>query len=137
MWDEDGKIDIANISNESARISSLHNKYFQLYTVESMKLKKLKTHYSKLRKLKIQLYKKQLSEDELKHYGWTFPDVSILNSEIPTYVEADKDIIKMSLKIGEQECLVEYIESIVKQVSNRGFQLKTILDWERFTTGAI
>jgi hypothetical protein len=52
------------------------------------------------------------------------------------YLESDKDIINLSLKIGLQEAVVEYLESIIKQINNRNFILKNILDWEKFRTGA-
>ena len=41
----------------------------------------------------------------------------------------------MTLKIGMSEAKVEYLESIVKQINNRGYQLKNITDWERFKSG--
>jgi len=42
----------------------------------------------------------------------------------------------LSLKIGLQEEIVAYLESIIKHISNRNFLLKTIVDWEKFRTGA-
>jgi len=41
------------------------------------------------------------------------------------------------LKIGMQEEKVNYLENIIKMISNRGFQIKSIIDWERFRTGAM
>ena len=49
----------------------------------------------------------------------------------------------MTISIGNdhagpeyKNAIVDYLESIIKQITNRGFQLKTIVDWERFRTGA-
>lgn len=137
MWEKDGEIEVVNISNESASIPKLHNKYFRLYVQEGLRLKKLKADYKQLKKLKTEYYKGQLDDNELKQYGWKPQQLKILNNDIPTYMEADDDIIKMSLKIGLQESVVEYLESIIKQINNRGFQLKAIIDWEKFRTGAI
>lgn len=136
MWDKDGEIDETNISGESANIPKLHNKYFQMYVNEGLRLKKLRADYKTLSKLKTEYYKGELDIEELKEYGWTPQPLKILRQDIPTYLEADKDIINMTLKIGLQEAVVEYLESIIRQINNRNFYLKNILDWERFRTGA-
>lgn len=137
MWEKDGNIDTSNVSNESANIPKLHNKYYQYYVKEGLKLKKLKADYKKLKKVKTEYYKGQLDDDELRHYGWKPQPLKILNTDIPTYVESDDDIINLSLKIGLKESLVNYLESILRQINNRGFQLKTIVDWEKFTNGVM
>ena len=136
MWAKDGDIDETNISGESAGIPKLHNKYFQFYVQEGLRLKKLKADYKQLYKLKTEYYKGELDSEELKEYGWTPQPLKILRQDIPTYLEADDDIVNHSLKIGLQEAIVEYLESIIRQINNRNFYLKNIIDWERFRTGA-
>lgn len=137
MWSKDCEIDMINISNESANIPKLHNKYFKMYMEEGLKLKKMKTDYKQLKLLKEQYYKGELDIEELKEHGWEPQPLKILRQDIPNYVDADDDIINQTLKIGLQESIVDYLESIIKQITNRGFQLKTIVDWERFRTGAM
>lgn len=135
-WSKDGEIDQTNVSSESANIPKLHNKYFQMYVKEGLKLKKLKADYKKFYKLKCEYYRGELDIEELKQYGWKPQALKILKGDVPTYVDADDDVVNMTLKIGLQESIVEYLESIIRQINNRGFQLKTIVDWERFRTGA-
>ncbi len=137
MWSKDSEIDQTNVSGESANIPKLHNKYFRVYMEEGMKLKQLRAKYKQLKLLKEQYYKGELDSEELKDYGWTPQPLKILRQDISTYLDADNDIIDQSLKIGMQEEKVNYLEAIIKMVSNRGFQLKTIVDWERFRTGAM
>jgi len=60
----------------------------------------------------------------------------ILKGDIPTYMDADKDIINLSLKIGMQQEKVYFLEDIIKTIINRGYLLKTVLEWQRFTMGA-
>jgi len=137
MWSKDCEIDQTNISSESANIPKLHNKYFRVYMEEGLRLKKLRSEYKQLKLLKEQYYKGELDQTELDENGWQPQPLKILRQDIPTYIEADNDIINASLKIGMQEEKVGYLESIIKQINNRGFQLKTIVDWERFRTGAM
>jgi hypothetical protein len=135
-WAKDGEIDQTNISKSTADIPKLHNKYFRWYVEEGLKLKKLKAEYKILYKLKSEYYRGELDDEELKQHGWKPQPLKILRTDVPTYLEADIDIVKLSLKIGLQEETVAYLESIVKQISNRNFLMKTIVDWERFRTGA-
>ena len=135
-WSKDCEIDVTNISNESANISKLHNKYYQMYMQEGFRLRKMRSDFKVFRKLKEEYYRGDLSMEDLREYGWDPQPLKILRSDIPTYIDADEHILEKSLRLGMQEEKVEYLESIIKQISNRGFQLKTIVDWERFRTGA-
>lgn len=136
-WSKDLKIDTSNISNESSNIPKLHNKYYMYYMSEGMQLKKLKAEQKKLLKLKQEYYKGELSYEDLREFGWEPQPLKILKQDIPTYIDADNDIIDMSLKVASQEYKVDYLEEIIKQITNRGFQLNTIVQWEKFRTGAV
>lgn len=135
-WAKDGEIDLGDISRTNADIPKLHNKYFRWYTEEGLKLKKYKADYKILVKLKTDYYSGNMDSYELKEHGWDPQPLKILRQDIPTYIESDKDIINMSLKIGLQEAIVEYLESIIRQINSRNFILKNIIDWEKFRTGA-
>lgn len=137
MWTKDSEIDTTELSNESVKIPKLHNKYFMIYMEEGMRLRKMRAQYKQLKLLKEQYYKGELDIDELKEHGWKPQPLKILKNDIPTYIEADNDIIDLSLKIGAQEEKVSYLEAIIKMINNRGFQLKTALDWIKFQSGAM
>lgn len=135
-WSEDLKINQADISYDSANIAKLHNKYYLYYVHEGMQLKKMKYEFKKFVKLKGEYYRGELGPEELRQYGWDPQPLKILKTEIQTYIDADDEIINTLLKINAQEYKVDYIEQIIRQINNRGYQLKTILDFERFRTGA-
>jgi len=135
-WSQDLQINQGDISSESSNIPKLHNKYYLYYINEGMQLKKLKTEYKKFLKLKTEYYRGELGPEELREYGWSPQPLKILRQDIPTYIEADEEVIDMSLKVAAQEYKVNYLEEIIRQINSRGYQLKTILDFERFRTGA-
>jgi hypothetical protein len=135
-WAKDGEIDQTNVSRAVTDIPRLHNKYFKIYVDEGLRLKKLKAEYKILWKIKGEYYRGELDIEELKQHGWKPQALRILKADVPTYLEADPEVVKKSLLIGLQEEKVSYLESIVKHISNRNFLLKTIVDWERFRTGA-
>ena len=135
-WAVDGEIDPIDISRQITNIPKLHNKYYKHYVEEGLKLKKLKADFKMLTKLKAEYYRGELDVEELKQYGWKPQPLRILRTDVPQYLDSDSDIIKASLKIGLQEEIVSYLESIIKHISNRNFLIKTLVDWEKFRTGA-
>jgi hypothetical protein len=135
-WGKDGEIDQMNVSKAATDVPKLHNKYFRWYVEEGLKLKKLRAEYKILYKLKGEWSRGELDEEELKQHGWKPQSLKILRADVPQHLEADVEVVKLSLKIGLQEEIVAYLESIVKQINNRNFLLKTIVDFERFRTGS-
>lgn len=135
MWEVDGNIDQNNISGEAVRVPKIHNKYFRLLMIEGLKLKKLKAEYKEFYKLKTDYYKGDLDSLELQDLGWPPQPLKILRADISTYVESDKDVINMTLKIGLQESIVAYLEDIVKSINTRNFLFRSIIDFEKFRSG--
>jgi hypothetical protein len=134
-WKKDSDIDKTELGDESIKIPKLHHKYFQVYSSEKLLLKKYEAEMRQLKLAKYEFYTMGPNEDTPK--DWTLPPRGmILKGDIPMYLEGDKEIIEMSLKIGLQQEKVELLESIIKSLSNRGFQIKAAIDWFKFTMGA-
>lgn len=134
-WDKDSEIDITNISSESANIPKIHNKYFNIYMKESLVLKKMRNDYKIFKHLKERYYRGELSQTELQENNWKPQPIKILKQDISTYVDADKELLDLDIKIEIQTQKVQYLDSIIKMINNRGYQLKTIVDFERFKAG--
>ena len=135
-WDKDSKIDTTDLGNESIKIPQLHNKYFKVYTSEKLLLRK---YEAEMRELKLEKYEfyTQGPTKETQEKNWNLPAKGlILKSDIPMYMDGDKQLIEMSLKIGYQQEKIELLESIIKGLVNRGFQIKSAIDWHKFTMGA-
>lgn len=137
MWGKDGAIDETNISGESSNIPKLHNKYYMMYVQEGLRLKKLRADYKRLKGLREDWYLGELAKEDLDELNWDpYLGRKPLKTELNNKIECDEVLINRSLKIGLQEAVVEYLESIIRQINNRSFYLKNILEWERFRTGA-
>lgn len=135
-WDKDSNIDTTDLGNESIKIPSLHNKYFKVYTSEKLLLRKYEAEMKELKLEKYEFYTQGPSKDSVEK-GWTMPARGmILKQEMPMYMEGDKELIAQSLKIGYQQEKIELLESIIKSLVNRGFQIKAAIDWHKFTMGA-
>lgn len=135
MWAVDGKIDETNIAREGSRIPELHSKYYKMYYRAVMKTNKLKSELKVLEKDKIEYYNGTMAQEDLKERGWKPNPLKILRSDMDKYIQSDKDIIELCLKIDYYAGMSKFLEDIIKQINNRNFQLKTIVDWLKFQNG--
>ena len=135
FWQEDVKIDRTELGDEALNIPKLHHKYYEIYVKERLTLRKFE---AELKQLKLDKYEflTQGPNEETKDKGWRLPAKGmILKGDIPMYLEADQDIINLSLKIGLQQEKIELLDSIIKSIMNRNFVIKNAIDWNRFTMG--
>lgn len=135
-WKEDSKIDRTELGDEALKIPKLHHKYYQIYVSERLSLRSLEFEMKQLKLDKYEFYT-QGPNEETQAKGWKFPARGlILKADIPMYMDADPEIIKISLKIGLQQEKLELLESIIKSFGNRGYNIKAAIDWQKFTMGA-
>ena len=136
MWSKDCDIDRTELAEESLRIPQLHSKYYKMYPQERLRLKKLESEFKVLKLEKHEFYTQGPSQ-ESRDRGWELPARGlILKADVPMYMEADPHLIELSLKVGYQQEKVEYLESAIKSLLNRGYAIKNAIDWHRFTNGA-
>ena len=135
LWAQDCKIDETNLSRESSRIPELHNKYYNLFYREALKVKKLKADLLEFEKIKSEYYNGTMDELDLKDRGWKPFQLKVLRGDLDRYVQSDSEIIQLSLKIALHEERAKYLESIVRQINNRNFIVKNMIDWARFQAG--
>jgi hypothetical protein len=135
LWSRDSKIDHTELSTEALRIPSLHSKYFRIFTEERLRLRKYELDLKKLKLEKYEFYTQGPTE-ETHAKGWRLPPIGkVIKSEVNNYVDADDDIIQLTLKVGIQQEKIEMLESIIKSLTNRGFLIKSAIDFEKFKVG--
>lgn len=134
-WSKDSRINTTDIAGESVNTPKLHGKYLHILSAERMKLRQLREHKKELTRVKTDYYMGRLDHDEMKTRGWEPFAMRLLKNDVPTYLDGDQDMIKVNLQIGVQEEKVEVLESIIKIISNRGFSIKSYIDWKKFENG--
>jgi hypothetical protein len=136
LWKVDAEIDKTEPGEEALKIAKLHHKYFQILSSERLSLRKFESDLKKLRLDKYEFYT-QGPNEETQEKGWKLPSKGlILKADIPMYMEADENIINLSLRIGLQQEKIELLESIIKTIMNRGYNLKVYVEWVKFTNGS-
>ena len=135
-WKQDSHIDKTSLDDESLKIPKLHHKYYTMLITERAILRKLEAEMKTLELEKYEFYTMGHT-DETKEKGWRLPPKGmILKADVPMYMKADQDIIDLSLKIGVAQEKIEFLESIIKSFQNRGFNIKSAIDFIKFTHGA-
>lgn len=134
-WKSDSEIDRTELGDEVLKIPKLHRKYYDIYVNEKLILRKYEAEYKRMKLDKYEFYTQGPNEETVKK-GWKFPAKGmLLKADVPMYLEADEDLINHSLKIGLQQEKIEYLESIIKTLNNRGYNINTAVTWYKFTSG--
>ena len=131
---KDLKINDLELDIESLRIPSLHSKYLQLLTEHSLILKKTQGELNVLKRNKWIYYTGKATEETYKERG----DLSIKlknKDEEKTFIDADNEYRELKGKVEYYETVVDYLQEIVKSVSNRSFQIKNAIEWRKFEAG--
>jgi|TARA_B100001939_G_C16681026_1_gene504376 hypothetical protein len=133
MWEKDSKIDIDNLHTESLNIPVLHAKYYDIYN-NLMLLRK-----------KSEQQKKNIRHERYEYYsGKADPDIYIKDpfpkkirdkDTMAKYLDADERLSGVSLKVEYYDVMLKYIEEILKQISNRTYQIKNSIEFMRFSSG--
>jgi hypothetical protein len=135
LWSKDSKIDETNLMGESKRIPELHSKYYNLYYKEALKVKKLRYDYKELEMAKREWIDGSMAEEDLHDRGWRPFQKKVIRQDMDKYIQSDKDVINLSLKIDYHSVRANYLEDIVKTIHSRNFIIKNIIDIMKFQAG--
>jgi hypothetical protein len=135
MWGKDCVIDRIELDTESLRVSTLHQKYLDLYTDFNAVMKKLKIKQRSLYKLKWEFYLGKLSQEELDMLDWEYDGKKVLRSDISVYLDADKDMNDIQDAVDNIDTKLNYLKEVLKSIQTRGFQIKSAVDWAKFVSG--
>ena len=115
LWDKDSVIDDELLHSESTKTPALHAKYYKI-------LKKEKWIY-------------YTGKAQPEVYVDKPFDYKVLKADLDKYYDADPDLIRCTAKIEYYQIMLNYLESILKVIQNRTYQIKNAIEWQRFTNG--
>ena len=133
MWEEDSKIDIDNLHTESLKIPSLHAKYFEMYNNIVLLRKKAEQQKRNIRHERYEYYSGKADPDT--YIEDPFPKKIRDKDTMQKYLDADEKLSTVCLKIDYYDTMLNYIESILKVIQNRTYQIKNAIEWHRFQAG--
>ena len=133
MWEKDSKIDPDNLHIESLNIPSLHAKYFDLYNTLFLLRKKAEQQRKNIRHERYEYFSGKA--DPEVYIKDPFPKKIRDKDTMQKYMDADEKLSTTSLKIDYYDTMLVYIESILKVIQNRTYQIKNAIEYMRFTSG--
>ena len=133
MWQEDCKIDIDNMHEESIKIPQLHSKYREILN----NLILLRTNAQKIQKsVRHERYEYYSGKADPEVYEREpFPKKVRDKDALIRYMDADDRVSEANLKVEYYDVMINYTESILKQISNRTYQIKNSIEWHKFQAG--
>lgn len=133
MADKDVQIDTVELDQSLIEVPKLYSKWSGLLADETLKLKDL---YSFKENVKLERWKyysgKQTDEYIAKH---GILHEKILKTDIERYIACDEKISLVNDICSLQKALVDFVERTMKELGNRGYHIKSIIDWRKFTSG--
>ena len=132
LWDADSKLDPDNLHTVSTDIPALHAKYYRILNRVLLLKKSEENKFKVLRKEKWQYYSGKA--DPEVYIDKPF-DHKVLRQDVDKYMDADEDLIKQLSKIDYYQVMISYLDSILKTIGNRTYQVKNAIEWQQFIRG--
>ncbi len=133
MWEQDSKMDVDNLHTESLNIPILHAKYFDLYNTINLLKKKAEQQRKKIRHERYEYFTGKADPDV--YLENPFPKKIRDKETLQGYLDSDEKLSQVALKIEYYDTLLNYIESILKMIHNRTYQIKNSIEFMRFQSG--
>ena len=133
MWEKDAEIDRDNLHEESLNIPSLHAKYFELYNTIFLLRKKAEQQRKNIRHERYEYFSGKADPEVYQKdpFAKKIRDKDTMQK----YLDADEKLSNSSLKIDYYDTMLVYLESILKVIQNRTFQIKNAIEFMRFNSG--
>ena len=130
---KDSVIDPDNLHDESLKIPQLHCKYYTLYNTITLLREKAKDSYNKTRLERYNYYTGKAPAEV--YIEEPFPYKVREKDAIQRHIEADEKLNAIDLKVKYYDVMLKFLEEIIRNVSNRTFQIKNAIEWNKFQSG--
>ena len=133
MWQKDSVMDPDNLHDESLKTPQLHSKYYILYNTITLLREKAKTSYSKVRLERYNYYSGKAPAEvyEQEPFPYKVRDKEALQR----HMDADEKLSTIELKVRYYDTELKFLEEIIKNISNRTYQIKNAIEWQQFQAG--
>ena len=133
MWEKDSKIDPDNLHDESLKIPQLHSKYYTLYNTITLLRERAREKYAKVRLERYNYYTGKAPAEA--YIEEPFPYKVREKDAIQRHLEADDKMNKVDMKIKYYDIMLKFLEEVIRAVSNRTYQIKNAIEWNKFQAG--
>ena len=133
MWEKDSHIDPDNLHDESLKMPQLPSKYYTIYNTITLLREKAREQYSKVRLERYNYYTGKATAEVYAEEP--FPYKVREKDAIQRHLEADDKMNKIDMKIKYYDVMLKFLEEIIRAISNRTYQIKNAIEWNKFQAG--
>ena len=133
MWERDSRIDPDNLHDESLKIPQLHSKYYTIYNTITLLREKARDSYNRVRLERYNYYTGKAPAEV--YAAEPFPYKVREKDAIQRHMDADEKLNKVNMKIKYYDTTLKYLEEIIRIISNRTYQIKNAIEWNKFQAG--
>lgn len=135
LWAKDAKIDVTDLTQDSAAQLELHQKYHKILNYVKRELRKTQAERTRLIGLKHDYYTNTMAPQQIKDLGWEPNRKLHLKEDLKRVIEQDEDVIEINLRIGDINDMVEFLDSIIRAIYQKPFVTKNIIENQKFMQG--
>ena len=133
MWQKDSVIDPDNLHDESLKIPQLHSKYYTIYNTITLLREKARESYNRIRLERHNYYTGKAPAET--YVDEPFPYKVREKDAIQRHMDADEKMSAINMKIKYYDVILKFLEEIIRNVSNRTYQIKNAIEWQQFQSG--
>jgi len=134
MAEKDLKMDDLELADESLKSASLHQKYLTIFNNYRQLHLMSEGQYNVLKRKKWEYYGGKSDPEVYRDKPF---DHKILKQDIPLYLDSDEELLAAKHKMDYHKMCMDTCERILKQIQNRGWDIKNAIDWRKFLDGAV
>jgi Recombination, repair and ssDNA binding protein UvsY len=137
-WSVDSKINELELGREAIKVPTLHSKYLTILSNTKLQLRKAESDYYKLRQLKFRYYRGELTQQELEDNEWhQWQGNKPLKNEMDEFMQCDEDLNNLLDKAEYFKTVIYTLEQILRSINSRTWDIKSAIEWNKFTNGAL
>ncbi len=133
MWEKDSNIDLDNLHTESINIPKLHAKYYEIYNNIVLLKKKAEQQRKNTRHERYEYFTGKADPEIYTENP--FPKKIRDKDTLQKYLDADESLSSVSLKIDYYDTILNYLDSILRVIQNRTYQIKNAVEFMKFQAG--
>lgn len=132
MIESDSNLEKTKLSEHSLEIPNLSNKYHRiLYDMARLK-KRIQNKIDVLKRELTDYYKGFASDEVYKDNPLNRKPSA---TEIDSYIKSNENFQKLNTLLDDTVNKIFIVESFIKQINQRSFLIKNVIEWEKFQNG--
>jgi|TARA_R110000824_G_scaffold158061_2_gene331661 hypothetical protein len=137
QWKKDSIIDELELGREAVKTATLHAKYLTILSNIKLQMRKAESNFYSMRRVKYRYYRGELTREELEKLNLDqYLGNKPLKNEMEEFLICDEDLNLLTDKIEYYKTVSFTLEQILRSLNSRTWDVKSAIEWNKFTNGA-